>query len=92
MSMMLSRRHFLSTVSLAGAAAFIGAPQVTVAETALETTAVRLLKFPAKPASPESEGRNVVTCTWRRSTERCRCQVSAARHECVVHPTAGCRG
>ena len=32
------------------------------------------------------------TCTWRQSTERCRYQVSAARHECVAHPTAGCRG
>jgi hypothetical protein len=27
-----------------------------------------------------------VTCTWRQSTERCRYQVSAARHECVARP------
>ena len=32
------------------------------------------------PASPESEGRDAVRCTWRPSTGRCRCQVSAARH------------
>ena len=33
-----------------------------------------------------------VTYAWRQSTGRCRYQVSAARHECVAHPTAGCRG
>src|SRR5277367_504121 len=32
-----------------------------------------------KPASPESQGRDAVTCTWRQSTERRRYQVSAAR-------------
>src|SRR5271169_2495999 len=45
-----------------------------------------------KLASPEIEGRDAVTCTWRQSTGRCRYQVSAARRERVAHPTAGCRG
>src|SRR6516225_6180022 len=45
-----------------------------------------------KLASPESGGRDAVTCTWRPSTGRCRYQVSAARRESVARPTAGCRG
>jgi adenosylmethionine-8-amino-7-oxononanoate aminotransferase len=45
-----------------------------------------------KLASPESESRDAVTCTWRPSTGRCRYQVLAARRESVAHPTAGCRG
>ena len=43
-------------------------------------------------AKVASEGRDAGTCTWQQSTGRCRYQVSAARHECVAHPTAGYRG
>jgi NitT/TauT family transport system substrate-binding protein len=43
MPTMESRRRFMTTLSLAGAASFIRAPRVVAAERALETTAVRLV-------------------------------------------------
>jgi NitT/TauT family transport system substrate-binding protein len=45
MSMMQTRRRFLTTLSLAGAAGFLRAPQSLAAEGALETTAIRLSKI-----------------------------------------------
>src|SRR5690348_8293409 len=45
MPMTQTRRRFLTTVSLAGAAGFLGAPAVHAAEEALETTAIRLYKI-----------------------------------------------
>jgi NitT/TauT family transport system substrate-binding protein len=44
MPMMQSRRRFLTTVSLAGAAGLLGAPPTLAAEGPLETTTVRLAK------------------------------------------------
>jgi NitT/TauT family transport system substrate-binding protein len=47
MQMMQTRRRFLTTLSLAGAAGLIRAPRALAAEGALETTTVRLPKIPA---------------------------------------------
>ena len=47
MPMMQSRRRFLTTLSLAGAAGLTRAPRALAAEGALETTTVRLPKIPA---------------------------------------------
>ena len=44
MPMMQTRRRFLTTLSMAGAAGLVGAPRVLHAEEVLETTSVRLLK------------------------------------------------
>ena len=46
MSMMQTRRRFLTTLSLAGAANLVRAPPVLAAEGALETTTVRIAKSP----------------------------------------------
>jgi len=46
MPMAQTRRGFLTTLSLAGAAGLLRTPRVLAAEGALETTTVRLLKFP----------------------------------------------
>jgi NitT/TauT family transport system substrate-binding protein len=48
-----TRRQFLNAVSLASAGALIRVPQVLAAEEALETTAVRLLKFPGICIAPQ---------------------------------------
>jgi NitT/TauT family transport system substrate-binding protein len=46
MSMVQSRRHFLTTLSGAGAVGLLRAPRVLAAEAPLETTSVRLFKSP----------------------------------------------
>jgi NitT/TauT family transport system substrate-binding protein len=48
-----SRRRFLTTLSLAGAASFVGVPRVRAAEGALETTTVRILKNPGICIAPQ---------------------------------------
>jgi NitT/TauT family transport system substrate-binding protein len=48
-----SRRRFLTTLSLAGAASFVGVPRVPAAEGALETTTVRILKNPGICIAPQ---------------------------------------
>jgi NitT/TauT family transport system substrate-binding protein len=48
-----TRRRFLTTLSLAGAAGLVRAPRVLAAEAALETTAVRLTKYPAICMAPQ---------------------------------------
>src|SRR5713101_3906574 len=45
MPIIQTRRRFLSTLSLAGAAGLVRTPQVLAAERALETTAIRLTKI-----------------------------------------------
>jgi NitT/TauT family transport system substrate-binding protein len=52
MPMMQTRRHFLTTLSLAGAASFIRVPRARAAEGTLETTTVRLGKSPAICIAP----------------------------------------
>jgi NitT/TauT family transport system substrate-binding protein len=47
MSIMQTRRRFLTTLSLAGVAGFVRAPRARAAERALETTSVRFTKNPA---------------------------------------------
>ena len=46
MTMLQTRRRFLTTLSLAGAAGFLGAPRALAAEGALETTTVRFTRSP----------------------------------------------
>jgi NitT/TauT family transport system substrate-binding protein len=53
MPMLQTRRRFLTMTALTGAAAFLGAPQGRAAEGALETTTVRLLKFPGICVAPQ---------------------------------------
>jgi NitT/TauT family transport system substrate-binding protein len=48
-----TRRQFLTTVSLAGAAGLLGAPPSRAAEGALETTTVRLAKVPVICLAPQ---------------------------------------
>jgi NitT/TauT family transport system substrate-binding protein len=53
MTILQTRRRFLTTISMAGAAGLFGMPRVRAAEGALETTAVRLLKFPGICIAPQ---------------------------------------
>jgi NitT/TauT family transport system substrate-binding protein len=53
MTMMKTRRRFLTTLSLAGAAGFLGAPAVHGAEGALETTAIRLYRITNVCVAPQ---------------------------------------
>jgi len=53
MPMTLTRRRFLDTLGLAGAAGLLGAPSVLAAEGSLETTTVRLPKSPALCVAPQ---------------------------------------
>jgi NitT/TauT family transport system substrate-binding protein len=48
-----TRRRFLTTLSLAGAAGLVRAPQLVAAEGALETTTVRIAKFPGICLAPQ---------------------------------------
>jgi len=52
MTMTQTRRRLLTTVSIAGGAALLGAPTAPAAEGPLETTTVRLLKNPAICVAP----------------------------------------
>jgi NitT/TauT family transport system substrate-binding protein len=53
MSLMYTRRRLLTTLSLAGAANLLGVPRVLAGEGALETTAVRLMRFPGVCIAPQ---------------------------------------
>src|SRR5207245_2402670 len=53
MPIMQSRRRFLAMLSLAGVTGLVRAPRALAAEAALETTAVRILKFPAICVAPQ---------------------------------------
>jgi NitT/TauT family transport system substrate-binding protein len=53
MPMMQTRRRFLTTFSLAGAASFLRGPPSLAAEGALETTTVRIRKSPAICIAPQ---------------------------------------
>jgi NitT/TauT family transport system substrate-binding protein len=51
--MMHTRRQFLTTLSLAGAAGFVGAPPLQAAEGPPEITAVRFVKIPGDCLAPQ---------------------------------------
>ena len=53
MPIMQSRRRFLTTLSMAGAAGLVRAPRVLAAEGALETTAVRIANVPGICIAPQ---------------------------------------
>ena len=53
MSMTQTRRRFLTTLSLTGAAGFLRAPPLLAADGQLETATVRILKFPAVCVGPQ---------------------------------------
>jgi NitT/TauT family transport system substrate-binding protein len=53
MPMMQTRRRFLSTLSLAGAAGLVGVPSAVAAEGRLETRSVRLTRFGGLCLSPQ---------------------------------------
>jgi NitT/TauT family transport system substrate-binding protein len=53
MPMMHSRRHFLATLSLAGAAGLVGPQRAFAAERALETTTVRIANLPGICSAPQ---------------------------------------
>ena len=53
MPIMQTRRRFLTTLSLAGAAGLLAAPSAPAAEAGVETTTVRLLKFPGICIAPQ---------------------------------------
>ena len=52
MSLLQTRRRFLTTLSLAGAAGLLRAPPSAAAEGALETTTVRIAKEPVICLAP----------------------------------------
>ena len=55
MSIIQTRRRFMSSVALAGAAGLLHVPRVAAAEGALETTTVRLVRYPgAVCVAPEN--------------------------------------
>jgi len=51
--MIRTRRHFLTTLSIAGAAGFVRIPRARASERALETTSVRLPKIPSICVAPQ---------------------------------------
>src|SRR6266852_3624914 len=53
MAMMQTRRRFLTTLSLAGAAGLARVPRAPAAEEPLETTTVRLMRIPAICHAPQ---------------------------------------
>ena len=53
MSIMQTRRRFLSSLSLAGAAGLLRPPAVFAAEERLETTTIRLAKMPDMCMAPQ---------------------------------------
>jgi NitT/TauT family transport system substrate-binding protein len=53
MTMMQSRRRFLTTLSMAGAAGLVRVPQALAMEGALETTSIRLFKYPGICVAPQ---------------------------------------
>jgi NitT/TauT family transport system substrate-binding protein len=53
MTILQTRRRFLTTISMAGAAGLVGVPQVRAAEAALETTTVRLVNDRSICIAPE---------------------------------------
>jgi NitT/TauT family transport system substrate-binding protein len=53
MPLIQTRRHFLTTLSMTGAAGLLPAPRVSAAESPLETAAVRLLKTPGICLAPQ---------------------------------------
>ena len=53
MPMTQTRRHFLTTLSLARAAGLFGVPRARAGEGPLETTAVRIVKSPAVCIAPQ---------------------------------------
>jgi hypothetical protein len=52
MTIMHTRRQFLTTLSLAGAAGFVGAPPLQAAEGPPEITSVRFVKIPGDCLAP----------------------------------------
>src|SRR5215472_14791728 len=58
--LMQNRREFLTTLSLAGAAGLVRAPQSLAAEDALETTTVRLAKYPVICLAPVYVGEELL--------------------------------
>jgi len=53
MAIMQTRRQFLTTLSLAGAAGLVGSPRAVAAEGPLETTTVRLPKISSICVAPQ---------------------------------------
>src|SRR5438045_6624876 len=53
MSLRQTRRGFIASITAAGAAAYGGLPYARAGEGALETTTVRLLKFPGICIAPQ---------------------------------------
>src|SRR5271169_7127208 len=53
MPILQTRRRFMTTLSLAGAAGFLGAPRALAADGLLETTAVRFMRTPSICHAPQ---------------------------------------
>jgi NitT/TauT family transport system substrate-binding protein len=60
MSIVQTRRRFLTTLSAAGAASLVRAPPARAAAGALETTTVRIAKFPAICLAPQYVGEELL--------------------------------
>ena len=77
MSQMQTRRRFLTTLSLAGAAGFVRASPMLAAAGPLETTTVRIAKTLASALPRNTSPRSCcarkvlpMSATWRRPTRR----------------------
>jgi NitT/TauT family transport system substrate-binding protein len=55
-----SRRHFLTTLSVAGAVGFVGAPRALAADGPPETTAIRLARSPTICVAPQYVGEEML--------------------------------
>jgi ABC-type nitrate/sulfonate/bicarbonate transport system substrate-binding protein len=85
MSMTQTRRRFLTGVSLAGAAGFVGAPRVLAAEAALETTTVRLMRIPAICHAPQFVAKELLHAEGFTEVRFVDARSSAAINEAIAH-------
>jgi NitT/TauT family transport system substrate-binding protein len=60
MSIVHTRRRFLTTLSAAGATGLVSAPPLLAADAALETTTVRIVKAPAICLAPQVAGEELL--------------------------------
>src|SRR6516165_7424571 len=93
MPTMQTRRRFLTTMSLAGAASFLQAPRGRAAEGPLETTTVHLMRTPAICHAPQfvaeqllyAEGFNEVRFIDAPSTVEVNDAISRGRIDFNLH-------
>ena len=74
MPMTQTRRRFLTTLSLAGAAGLVRAPRALAAEGPLETTTVRIVKSPGICLAPQYVAEELLRAEGFHRYPLCRCE------------------